>query len=378
MATRRRCMATYTDELRRAGTQLYRSSHKIPVHCIRRPLSLMRFVEQQMTKTSRCDCSWPRPSQILFDLPKIKASKMACGFERTITIGDVTSDSSSLSSNILVCPVFSELLDSELVELLWQDGHVVMHTQSNHRASAINDESKPDQEPQCERSLARSAGLIQDDETVSWLQYPLDDPPAKEFCSDFFSEMAGIDVIGVPPTESTAFAATRPPRPPQGCKPQASSFGDGDASICGSNQIHAQADLSRDSAAAAAKGSPSETEAYETTLTSSSGGSDCSVRRTRKQSFGSNRSQKRRKRDADDREYQSEVIFSSPSIDLALCHRYLLRNLQNQFHRHLQEAEIEWTEAKKLARRSTSTRRSRAAEVHNLSERVRTDEELLE
>ncbi|URE08664.1 Helix-loop-helix DNA-binding domain [Musa troglodytarum] len=236
-------------------------------------------------------------------------------------------------------------LDSELVELLWQDMHVFMHTQSNHGASAINDESKPDQEPHCERSLARSAGLIQDDETVSWLQFPLDDPQAKEFCSDFFSEMAGIGVIGVP-TESTAFTATRPPRPPPGCKPQASSFGEGDASICGSNQIHAQADLRRDSAAAAAKGLPSETErkhAYETTLTSSSGGSDCSVRRMRKQIFGSNRSQKRRKRDADDREYQSE------------------------------EAEIESMEAKKLAQRSTSTRRSRAAEVHNLSERRRRD-----
>lgn len=271
-------------------------------------------------------------------------------------------------------------LDSELVELLWQDMHVVMHSQSNRGASAINDESKPEQQPQCERSLARSAGLIQDDETVSWLQYPLDDPPAKEFCSDFFSEMAGIGVIGVP-TESTAFTATCPPRPPQSCKAQASSFGDGDASICGSNQIHAQADLSRDSAAAAAKGLPSETEqqhAYETTLTSSSGGSDCSVRRMRKQIFGSNRSQKRRKRDADDREYQSEVIFSSPSIDLALCHRYLLRNLQNQFHWQLQEAEIGSMEAKKQAQRSTATRRSRAAEVHNLSERVRTDEELLE
>ncbi|KAJ8484332.1 hypothetical protein OPV22_016817 [Ensete ventricosum] len=291
MATRRRCMATYTDEPRRA-----------------------------------------------VDLPKIKASKMACGVLQRRSGRPLEVWKSDLT--IRKKPMG---LDSELVELLWQDGHVVMHTQSNHRASAINDESKPDQEPQCERSLARSAGLIQDDETVSWLQYPLDDPPAKEFCSDFFSEMAGIDVIGVPPTESTAFAATRPPRPPQGCKPQASSFGDGDASICGSNQIHAQADLSRDSAAAAAKGSPSETEAYETTLTSSSGGSDCSVRRTRKQSFGSNRSQKRRKRDADDREYQSE------------------------------EAEIEWTEAKKLARRSTSTRRSRAAEVHNLSERRRRD-----
>ncbi|KAG4399827.1 hypothetical protein GLYMA_08G303900v4 [Glycine max] len=66
-------------------------------------------------------------------------------------------------------------VDQELVELLWQNGQVV-HSQT-HRKPVVN-----------------SSNLIQDDETVSWIQYPLEDPLEQEFCSNLLSELAPCEV----------------------------------------------------------------------------------------------------------------------------------------------------------------------------------------
>ncbi|ONK74097.1 uncharacterized protein A4U43_C03F2740 [Asparagus officinalis] len=79
---------------------------------------------------------------------------------------------------------------------------------------------------------------------------------------------------------------------------------------------------------------------FDTTMTSSSGGSGCSFGRTTGKQSMSNQNSKRKGRDAEESECHSE------------------------------EAEYESIEAKKHTQRSTSTRKSRAAEVHNLSERV--------
>ncbi|KAF9622155.1 hypothetical protein IFM89_030013 [Coptis chinensis] len=101
---------------------------------------------------------------------------------------------------------------------------------------------------------------------------------------------------------------------------------------CGSNQLPKETDLSR----------VSSNGTLETNSTSSSGGSGGSFIGTYRQST-SIYSHKRKGRDANESEYHSE------------------------------DAEFESANANKAPPRSGSTRRSRAAEVHNLSERRRRD-----
>lgn len=46
-------------------------------------------------------------------------------------------------------------------------------------------------------SCGNSSNLIQDDETVSWIQDPIEDSFEKEFCSNFFSELPHADPIEI-------------------------------------------------------------------------------------------------------------------------------------------------------------------------------------
>ena len=64
-------------------------------------------------------------------------------------------------------------LQNELVELLWQNGEVVLHSQTNRKQS-------------------KQATLIQggdDDETVSWIDCPIDESFQRELCVNFLSEI---------------------------------------------------------------------------------------------------------------------------------------------------------------------------------------------
>ncbi|XP_074577111.1 transcription factor PIF4-like [Curcuma longa] len=79
--------------------------------------------------------------------------------------------------------------NTELVEFLWQDGHLVMHSHNNRKISMSGSEFKPIQEHE------GSMNLIQDEETVSWLQNPMEDLSEKGFCSEFFSEMADTNAV---------------------------------------------------------------------------------------------------------------------------------------------------------------------------------------
>ncbi|THU51541.1 hypothetical protein C4D60_Mb06t32120 [Musa balbisiana] len=234
----------------------------------------------------------------------------------------------------------SSMPDSELVELLWRDGHVVMHGQHHPRASATIAKPKPEQQQQREQSLGRSISSIQDDATASWFPSPLHDSLEKEFCSEFFSEMAGIDGLG-PSNMSTidrymGFGDTGARDVLTAPKKSTLHLQENNtmsSSICEGNQLHAQGD------AAGVAGASVPKHAFETALASSSGGVCFSFRRTGDQG-GSGQCQKRKQRDVQVAEYQSE------------------------------EAEFESVEAKKAAQGSISTRRTRAAEVHNLSERT--------
>ncbi|CAM8890936.1 unnamed protein product [Rhodiola kirilowii] len=86
--------------------------------------------------------------------------------------------------------------DNELVELLWRNGQVVMHSQT-HRKSGASDPNEPKAVHKHDQSSFKGSescwnpsNLIQDDETVSWLHYPLDDPMENEFGSNLFIELA--------------------------------------------------------------------------------------------------------------------------------------------------------------------------------------------
>lgn len=93
--------------------------------------------------------------------------------------------------------------NSELAELLWQNGQVVMQSQTPQRASSNHLESRHVPEKyrtHLHQNPVQKAGgvgntngnssiLIQGNETVSWIQYPIEDSFEKEFCSPFFTEL---------------------------------------------------------------------------------------------------------------------------------------------------------------------------------------------
>ncbi|CAK7346627.1 unnamed protein product [Dovyalis caffra] len=333
------------------------------------------------------------------------------------------------------CPIFYLCRqDNDLVELLWRNGQVVLHSQAHrkpnphvqkHDLPAVRDSG----------SVPNSSHLIQDDETVSWIQYPLEDYSGKEFCSNFFSELPSPFPDQILEEKSAKFDALAssqqqyqhqyqqqlnnkhpvvaelsgnpmpPPRiqvldkrhtsgagfgkavnanfsqfsaPFKGGDFRSSSrqfggqgsgnFSQGEGRECSvvtvgsSNQIPHDRDVNRASSNAVgtstglsaghsmddprktvSQNERGKTETLEATLTSSSGGSGSSFGRPCKQSAGPSSSQKRKTMDAEDSECQSEA------------------------------AELDSAAGNKPAKRSGSIRRSRAAEVHNLSERRRRD-----
>ncbi|KAJ7960596.1 Transcription factor [Quillaja saponaria] len=88
--------------------------------------------------------------------------------------------------------------DQELVELLWRDGHLVLHSQALQKPTPDTNDPRHIQkhEQQTIRgsgngSYGNSSNLIQeDDETVSWIY---EDPFEKELCSNFLSELPSCE-----------------------------------------------------------------------------------------------------------------------------------------------------------------------------------------
>lgn len=81
--------------------------------------------------------------------------------------------------------------EHDLVELLWRNGQVVLNSQTHRKPSINPNESRQVQKQTLRESgsYGNSSNLIQDDETISWIQYPLEDSFEKEFYSNFFSEL---------------------------------------------------------------------------------------------------------------------------------------------------------------------------------------------
>ncbi|XP_009602219.1 transcription factor PIF4 [Nicotiana tabacum] len=286
--------------------------------------------------------------------------------------------------------------DHELVELLWRNGEVVLHSQTHKKQPGYDPNecrqfNKHDQQTIRDVvSCGNHTNLIQDDETISWLNCPIDESFEKEFCSPFLSEISTnpievdksirqsednkafkfdtLEINNVFPHSHHSGFDPNPMPPPRfhntGSAKQHNvkegSVMTVGSSHCGSNQVAIDADTSRFSSSAniglsaamitdyTGKVSPQsdtmDRDTFEPANTSSSGGSGSSYARTCNLSAATNsQSHKRKSRDGEEPECQSKA------------------------------GELESAGGNKSAQKSGTARRSRAAEVHNLSERRRRD-----
>ncbi|KAL5731563.1 transcription factor [Ranunculus cassubicifolius] len=303
--------------------------------------------------------------------------------------------------------------DNELMELLWRNGQMVQQSQTHRKpgSTELIHRKKTDAD-----SFMNLSSLIDEDETASWMQYAypnaLDDSLAGDFCSSSFYELSNTHPIEKEKAikhfgaseeahvrvtntasrpvfrqpndtnfmENSSHITTQDPNfgglerienfphfsrtikaeiPTTNVVIRGAAGDNGESSVmtigsshCGSNQVLNEGDRSRVSSnGLGSTGGPIKestrktfplSETLETTITSSSGGSGGSYNGTEKQSTQPQRN-KRKGRDIEDSECQSEDV------------------------------EFESANANKAPQRSGSTRRSRAAEVHNLSERRRRD-----
>ncbi|XP_010525635.1 PREDICTED: transcription factor PIF4 isoform X2 [Tarenaya hassleriana] len=261
--------------------------------------------------------------------------------------------------------------DDELVELLWRDGQVVLQSQTQ-REPPVPRHHRHDHH---QETLARADGssradaFLDDQETVSWIHCPPDDPFENEFSSDLFSAIpqfcperpslgafregpckneVGLDPRAMPPPKFT-FSDTKDAT--FGEFGKESSVMTVGPSHCGSNQLQNDVDVTTATATGLSVGSlkgvnggnyvsTSDRSKNDGTLdpngTSSSGGSSgCSFKETASGII----SLRKRK----------QIMETEESVSQSNA------------------------TGNKSSQRSGSTRRSRAAEVHNLSERKRRD-----
>ncbi|XP_039783268.1 transcription factor PHYTOCHROME INTERACTING FACTOR-LIKE 13-like isoform X2 [Panicum virgatum] len=311
--------------------------------------------------------------------------------------------------------------DDDLIELLWCNGHVVMQSQNNRKLPP------PRPEKPAGAAAPAPAPAAQDDEAGLWFPFALADSLDKDIFSEFFCEApapaaAAAPVPATPGVEdgkpcrdvpvedddrrggacaaSGASSDLMPPpksAPVSGSRQQTSLADGGDnagdlsdlvragsagkvaaeagassmrsaigSSICGSNQVLVQRAACRASGAACGGGGGCSGSALpsamgsananasgrgnEATVASSSGRSNycfgtTTTTTTTEPTSNSNWSSKRKRLDTEDSENPSEDAESESAAMLA----------------------------RKPPQKLTAARRSRAAEVHNLSERRRRD-----
>ncbi|XP_068656729.1 transcription factor PIF5-like isoform X2 [Aristolochia californica] len=271
--------------------------------------------------------------------------------------------------------------DPELMELLWQNGQVVMNSQIHRRSAPSSTETKPvhklEQPSKFGVSEGNTSSFTHEDETASWLHYPVEDSFEKEFCSNFFHDFPNVDSTRDHPNQenrtrsqslfkqyenqSMAEIAMLPPKSqvtdPLAQGPNIGSSrtvnfshfsrlykndGEEKANVIPGEKDKFPGSLEAGVQKMASQSERGEADVVEPTVSSSSGESGGSLTRTSKLT-DHNQSRKRKGRDADESECQSE------------------------------DAGYESVAASKPPSRSATARRSRAAEVHNLSERRRRD-----
>ncbi|XP_004292266.1 PREDICTED: transcription factor PIF1-like [Fragaria vesca subsp. vesca] len=307
-------------------------------------------------------------------------------------------------------PGKSTMSEDEIMELVWHNGQLVMHSQSQRPAQKRSKydvvipehitapAAPPQQQPETQPQL-----FMHEDEMASWLHYPLNDDDS--FCSDLlYNNSSNVQ----PNNNNTANSPPAPPRPPVHPLPRRSEaqnfllfsrlnsnnnkspfvsaaaaaprsvvretttvVDSSDTPLVGPGSRATESRLDNNdspgismsgggglatatTATAASAGKDALT--CEMSLTSSPGGGSTSGSGSLSAEMVStqkpppplpppvDRKRKGREREPDDAECQSE-----------------------------QDVEFESGSAKKVNRGSSSTKRSRAAEVHNLSERRRRD-----
>lgn len=300
-------------------------------------------------------------------------------------------------------------LDNGLVELLWQNGEVVLHSQTHRKPN--QDPMKSKQVNENDQTTSPVVGnlmtnLIQDDETISWIHCPIDEAFEKEFCSNFLSENPASTAVqankhsGSMESEKPfkfsvsdinhVHQSSQPPTfapPPRfetfesalqdqssghvrrtgnldfpGKRPVYNHMGCGEihelsvrtigSSHCGSNQLASSYGIGRRTLSAevnenqtrnvSPRSDNRERETHDQAISSSYGGSGNSFWKTDKQSNDTNR-HKRKSINVTGSEYPSDAT------------------------------EFESASGNKSSQKTGMNRRSRVAEVHNLSERRRRD-----
>lgn len=255
-------------------------------------------------------------------------------------------------------------VDNELVELLWQNGEVVLQSQSHRKSSNDSNKSKQVHKHDDSNShfVMTLTNLIQDEEAISWIHCPIDEYFDKELRSDFLSQIPSanpviegenffkfsssqqheFDPISLPPPSFETLDSTHRDQIRTG------------SSHCGSNQVASSCGIGSRTVSAKVDdanhvkiASPmneecTEIETLEQALTFSSGGSASSFMKTNHQS-NENNCHKRKSRDAE----LSDCLSGA--------------------------TELESGSGNSSSKKSGIARRSRVADVHNLSERRRRD-----
>ncbi|KAF3333689.1 transcription factor PIF4-like isoform X1 [Carex littledalei] len=235
--------------------------------------------------------------------------------------------------------------DNELIELLWQNGHVVMQSQTNRKPPVPS--SDPRQITNKLEGTQKSINsTVEEDESASWFPYTIDESFEKDFFSEFFTELPtnacnssctadklNKDLLMPPPKSSHGITRMSKQQRSDQVDRGDGSYATIGSSICGSN-VDVKGDL---------PGEKLHASGLDATVSFNSSG--CSYGRTGQESTGT-LSNKRKDRDLEE----------SASL-----------------HGEAHDMDNESIGASKPSQRPATTRRSRAAEVHNLSERRRRD-----
>ncbi|KAF2284476.1 hypothetical protein GH714_025510 [Hevea brasiliensis] len=307
------------------------------------------------------------------------------------------------------------------MELLWQNGQVVVQSQTQTPFKKSQHHKYDDAVPPVDQSNPREIRssheqqqqllFMQEDEMAAWLHYPLNDTNFdQDFCADLpYPSTAcvtstttntsaspihsNLDPETRPqPAVSATAAASRPPIPPTRRAEVVQNFGYfsrhratvGKSESGPSNLKTVLRELtvvdSNDTPAMGSESRISEAADGRSTTVVSSGDNACgtmsgtAVAGTSSQAGASNNSK--------DKMTCEMTVTSSPGGSSSSTEPPSQKPAAEDRKRkgkevdteyHSEDFEFESADAKRQLRRSTSTKRSRAAEVHNLSERRRRD-----
>uniref|UniRef100_A0A0E0P245 BHLH domain-containing protein n=1 Tax=Oryza rufipogon TaxID=4529 RepID=A0A0E0P245_ORYRU len=228
--------------------------------------------------------------------------------------------------------------DNELVELLWHNGGVVAQPQAA-QARVVSSSGR-----------GQSASVLtgDDTETAAWFPDTLDDALEKDLYTQLWRSVTGDAFPAAAAAGPSSHHAPPPDLPPPAARPPMRSgigsswTGDICSAFCGSNHIpETAAQRCRDAGAALPPERPRRSSTHDGAGTSSSGGSGSNFGASGLPSESASAHKRKGREDSDSRS---------------------------------EDAECEATEeTKSSSRRYGSKRRTRAAEVHNLSERRRRD-----